>query len=145
LARIDKEVTVNSPIERVFNYVSNPHNWPEFWPSLLGVKDVQLLPNGGYSATYEHKMAGMQFTGAGECIEHVPNQWISIQTKGGIRSTITCTFRSIEARTRITLTIDYQVPVPLLGKLAEFVVLKMNEHEAELVMVNLQARFLMDH
>jgi hypothetical protein len=90
-------------------------------------------------------MAGMRFKGTGEYIEFIPNQWMVIQTKGGIQSTITCTFRSIEAKTRITLTIDYRVPVLLLGKLAEFVVLKINEHEAELVMVNLQARFLMDH
>ena len=44
----------------------------------------------------------------------------------------------------MTLTIEYKVPIPLLGKLAEFVVLKMNDQEADLVMVNPQARFLMD-
>ncbi len=64
-----------------------------------------------------------------------------IKTKGGIKSTITWTFRSIGNKTGVTLTIEYKVPIPLLGKLAEIIVVKMNEQEADLIMYNLQARF----
>jgi len=142
---LHKEIIVNSSIGRVFSYISEPSNWPEFWPGLMEIEDIQPLPNGGYKAKYEYKMAGMRFKGTGEYTEFVPNHWIVVQTKGGIQSTITCTFRSIEDNTRISLTIEYKVPVPLLGKLAEFVILKMNDQEADLVRVNLRARFLMDY
>lgn len=145
MVRIDKEIIVNSSIEKVFSYIREPTNWPEIWPSLLAIEDVQSLPNGGYSAKYEYKMVGIRFKGTGEYTEFVPNHWIVVNTKGGVQSTITCTFRSIEDKTRVTLTIEYEVPVPLLGKLAEIVILKMNDQEADLVMVNLQARFLMDY
>ena len=144
MARIDREVIINSSIERVFNYLKEPTNWPEIWPSLIGVGDLQRLPNGGYKGKAEYKMAGMRFKGSGELTEFVPNQWIVVKSKGPAQSTLTGTFRSINNKTRITLTIEYKIPIPLLGKLAEYIILKMNEHEADLVMANLQARFLVD-
>jgi len=50
VAKVEKEVTVNARIEKIFSYISEPSNLPEFWPSLMEIKDVQSLPNGGYSA-----------------------------------------------------------------------------------------------
>ena len=144
MARIDREIIVNSSLERVFRYVSDPNNWPELWPSLVSVKDVKFLPNGGFSGTYQYKMIGMRFRGTGECTDYVPNQWMVINTKGGIHGRITLTFRAIEDKTRVTITIEYTVPVPLLGRLTEYVILKMNEQEASLVLNNLQLRFMVD-
>ena len=66
MLRIDKEVTVNAPIEQIFNYISEPSNPPEFWPSLMEIKDIQSLPNGGYSARWTYKMLGMRFEGTAE-------------------------------------------------------------------------------
>jgi len=141
MAKIDKEVWVEAPIEKIFGYISDPRNLPEFWPSLMEIKDVQSLPNGGYSARWVYKMLGMRFEGTGEYTQIVPHRFFVIETKGDIRSTIAWTVRSLENKTRVTLTIDYKVPVPLLGKLAEYIALKMNEQEADLIMANLQARF----
>lgn len=143
MAKVEKEVTINAPLEKIFSYVSEPSNLPEFWPSLMEIKDVQSLPNGGYSAQWVYKMAGMRFEGTGEYTKVAPNQYFVIETKGGIGSIITWTFRSRKNRTRVTLTIEYKVPIPLLGKLAEAIIVKMNEQEGDLVMANLQARFMM--
>ncbi|MFC1940047.1 SRPBCC family protein [Chloroflexota bacterium] len=142
MARIDKEITVNASIDRVFKYISVPSKWLEFWPSLVKIEDVQSLPNGGYRAKYDYKMLGMHYRGTGEYTEFSPNQLIVVQTKGSIKSTIMITTHSTEDKTRITLMIEYGIPVTLLGKLTEFVILKMNESEADLVMRNLQIRFL---
>ena len=112
-------------------------------PSLMEVKDIQSLPNGGYSARWVYKMAGMRFKGTGEYTEIVQNQWFVVKIKGGIESTITWTFRSKEDKTRVTLTLEYKVPIPLLGKLAEAIIVKMNDQEGDLIMAHLQARFMM--
>ncbi len=143
MAKVEKEVTVNVPIEKIFRFISEPSNLPEFWPSLMEIKDVQSLPNGGYSARWVYKMAGMRFEGTGEYTQIVPNKSFVIETKGGIRSTITWTFRSRANITRVTLTIEYKIPIPLLGKLAEAIIVKMNDQEGDLMMANLQARFMM--
>ena len=39
------------PVEKIFRYLNDPSNWPEFWPSLVEVTNLQLLPNGGYSTS----------------------------------------------------------------------------------------------
>ncbi|MBN2240782.1 MAG: SRPBCC family protein [Dehalococcoidales bacterium] len=147
MIRIDKEVIIDAPIENVFNYVTEPRNLPEIWPGLIQVFNIEELPGGGYSAEYEVKVAGIRFNGKGKFTEFVPNQWIVINTRGISHSTITCTFRSIDKntdieKTRFTLTLDYEIPIPVFGHLAEYVVTRMNEHEADLVMANLQTRLM---
>jgi hypothetical protein len=42
--------------------------------------------------------------------------------------------------TRLTVEAEYRVPVPVLGRLAEALVVKMNEREGELILANLKAR-----
>jgi len=105
LARVEKEVIVNAPVEKVFSYISEP--------------------------------------GTGEYTQVIPNHWIIIETKGGVSSTITWTFRSVQDGTRVNLTVEYRVPIPLLGKLAEAIIVMMNEQEGDLMMANLRARFMM--
>lgn len=143
MAKIEKEVTVIAPIAQVCNYISEPANVPKFWPGVLEIKNVKPLPNGGYTGQWRYKMAGMTFKGSGTYTEVVPNQWLVIETRGGIKSRITWTFRSRGEITRVTLTIEYIVPIPLLGKLAEAIIARMNDQEADLVMANLRDRFMM--
>jgi len=142
MAKVDKEVWVEAPVEKTFDYISDPSNLPEFWPGLMEIKDVQSLPNGGYSARWVYRMLGIPFKGTGKYTQIVPHRFFVIKTKGGISSTIAWTVRSQKNKTRVTLTIEYKIPVPLLGKLAEAIILKMNEEEADLIMANLQARFM---
>jgi len=141
VARVEKEVTVTAPIEKVFSYISEPSNLPEFWPSLIEIKDVQSLPNGGYSGRWVYKMAGMRFEGTAEYTTIIPNQWFVIETRGGIMSTITWTLRSKDNITRVTLTIEYNIPIPLFGKLAESIIVRWNEQEGDLMMAHLQTKF----
>jgi uncharacterized protein YndB with AHSA1/START domain len=150
LEKIFKEIIVNTSLEKVFKYVENPGNWPEFWPSLVEITDVQALPDGGYHAKYEYKMAGRRFKGEGEFTDYVPNHWFVVSTKGGIHGKLTFTFRSFSEKprlyqTRVTLTIDYVIPIPLLGKIAEIIIRQMNDQEIGLALSNLQARFLLNY
>ncbi len=49
MAKLESSILISAPMEKVFEYASNPVNQPEFWPSLIEVKNVKELPNGGYS------------------------------------------------------------------------------------------------
>ena len=142
MARLNKEVVIKAPLEEIFVYISDPRNMVEIWPSLIEVTDVKQLLNGGYSFHWVYKMAGMRFEGKGECTRMVRNQFFVVENKGGIVSSIAWTVRSREHLTRVTLTIDYKVPVPLLGKLAEAMIVRMNDQEGDLMMSNLKARFM---
>lgn len=148
--RIDNEIILNSGVERVFNYIKEPSNWPEFWPSLIEISDIQALANGGYKAKYEYNMAGMRFKGKGEYTEYIPNNRIAVSTDGGITSSFTFTFRTVKEsnqikKTHLKLTVEYDIPIPLLGKLAEVIISRINEQDIGLLLSNLQVRFLVDY
>jgi ligand-binding SRPBCC domain-containing protein len=139
---IDKEISVNAPLEKIFSYVSKPSNLLQIWPSLIEIKNEQLLPNGCYDFEWVYKMTSLRLEGTGSYVGLVQNSWFTVKTKGALDSTITWTFRSKDiGQTRVTFTIDYRVPLTLLSWLARITVVKVNEQEAELIMTNLRTRF----
>ena len=138
-AIIETEILIHAPVHRIFKYLSVPHNLPRIWSSLIEIKNEKLLPNGGYSADWVYKMAGMHFAGNGEYTEVVLNQYFTIRTKGALNSSITMTFRPTDNETRVTLTIDYRIPTRLLAWLTRKIIVKINEQEADLILVNLKA------
>ena len=135
-----KSITIKSPVEKIFDYISEPTNLPEIWPSLMEIKDVQRLPDGNINNRWVYKMAGMRFEGTSEGVEHVTNKRIVSKTKGGVESTQTWMFQPEGDETKVTIEIEYTIPIPLLGKLAEAIIVKMNEHEGEVLLSNLKAR-----
>jgi uncharacterized membrane protein len=140
MAKMTKTVAIKAPVEKVFSYWQKPTNLPEIWPSIVEVKNVKPLPNGGSSFQYVYKMAGMRLEGTSEDTEYVANKRTVNKSKGGVQATQTFTYEPEAGGTKLTWEIEYTVPVPLLGKLAEAVIAKMNEREAELVLANLKAR-----
>lgn len=140
MAKVERSVEIQAPVEKVFGFAADPSHLPEFWPSMLEVKDIQSLPNGGHRFSWVYQMAGMRFDGTSEDVEYTPNQQVIEKAKGGIESTIAWTFQPEAGGTRVTFLAEYTVPVPLLGRIAEAVIVKMNEHEAETLLANLKAK-----
>ncbi len=141
MATLTKSIIINTPPERVFDYMADPKNLPEIWPSLIETRDVQHSPEGmAINWGWTYKMAGMRFEGKSEVVEQVANQLTVTKSEGGIASTITWKYLPEDGGTKVTVEAEYTVPVPLLGKLAEAFVVKQNEKEAELILENLKAR-----
>ena len=140
MTKVEKTITVNAPAEKIYNYVGNPENLTEFWPSLVEVTDVQSLPNGGNSNRWAYKMAGIRLEGTSEDTERVPNERIVSKTKGGVESTQTWVFQPEAGGTKVTFVVEYTVPIPVLGKLAEVIIVKMNDHEVGVLLANLKSR-----
>ena len=139
MAAIDKEIMIKAPLEKIFNFVIKSSNLIPLWPSLIEVENEKLLPNGGYSAKWVYKMAGMYFKGKSECTDVVPHRWFSVKIEGTVDCTMTWTFRTKDnIVTKVTITLDYQVHLPLLNRLAENIIVKTNERESELVLGNLR-------
>src|SRR5579863_3634637 len=114
MAKVEQSVVIHAPVEKIFGFAADPAHLPEFWPSMIEVKDVQPLPNGGHRFRWVYQMAGMRFEGTSEDVEYVPNQRIVQKSRGGIESTVTWTFLSETGGTRVTFLAEYSVPVPLL-------------------------------
>ena len=140
MARIVKTVTIDAPVEEVFGYVEEPANVPEYWPSVIKVRDVEQLPNGGTKYGWVYKMAGVRFEGSSEAVEYIPNQRTVTENKGGVPGTVTWTYEPENGGTKVTFEAQYTVNLPLLRGLAESFLVKVNEQEAETVLANVKAR-----
>ena len=140
MAKITRDILINAPVEKVFEYASNPLNQPEYWPSMLEVKDIEEQPGGGRNYNWVYKMAGIRLNGSTETTEFVENERIVTKSSGGVESTFTYTYKPEGEGTRLTMELEYVVPVPVIGKLAEGFILKTNEREADTVMGNLKDR-----
>jgi ribosome-associated toxin RatA of RatAB toxin-antitoxin module len=62
------------------------------------------------------------------------------RSKGSINSLWTWNFEPQNNGTKIELVIDYTIPMPVLGKIAEAIVLKQNIREADLALANIKAK-----
>ena len=141
MPKIDTTITINAPVEKVFSYLQdNPTNLLQIWPSLVAVEDVQQLPNGGTSFRWVYRMAGIRFKGTSEDIEYVANQRVVTKIKGGTEATYTWTFQPKDGGTKMTVQVDWTVPVPVLGKLAEALIVRQQEREFGLLLANLKDR-----
>ena len=139
MAKIKQSITINAPVEKVFSYVSAPLNQLEWLPSITDVRDI-VGEGVGQKCSWTYKMMGISFKGENEVLESVTNQKIVLKSTGGIDSTWNWMFKSENGKTVINLVVEYTIPVPVLGKIAEKLVLRQNEREAALAMTNIKER-----
>jgi uncharacterized protein YndB with AHSA1/START domain len=137
MPRIDKSTNINAPVEKVFAYVTDPVNLTEWMVSISDVTDV-TGSGVGQHYHWKYKMAGVPLHGESTFTEFVPNERTVTEGKGGVTSTFTWTFAPHEGGTKLNVNVDYTIPIPVLGKLAEKLVLKRNEREAGMWMENIK-------
>lgn len=139
MAKVERTIIINAPVEKVFAYIEDPMLMPEWLPGMIEAKDVT---GQGVETHFRwlYKMSGLRFEGETTVSEHIPNERIVTQSKGGIVSTWTWTFQPHDGGTEMNLVLEYTVPVPVLGKLAETLVLRQNEREADQAMANIKAK-----
>lgn len=137
MAKVARTVTIKAPVDKVFSYISNPKNEMEFIPSITDIRDVQGQKVGDkYGWTY--KMMGVSLKGDSEIIECKADELYVTRSTGGIISTWTWTFKPEGDSTVLGVTVDYNIPVPVLGKVGERMVLRQTEREADYAMENLK-------
>jgi uncharacterized membrane protein len=137
MPKIEKSITINAKVDKVFNYVTEPMNQVDWVTSLVEISDV-TGSGVGQNWRWKYKMVGVGLEGESTCIEHVPNERRVTQTKGGVTSTWIFNFEPDEGRTKLKLDLEYTIPVPVVGKLAEKLVLKRNNREADLALANIK-------
>ena len=139
MVMINKGLMIEVPPGKIFNFVIRPSNLTKLWPSLMEIKNEKLLSNGGYCADWKYKMAGIQLKGKSECVDVISDKWFSVIIVGSVDCKMTWTFRSKDGNTtKVTFTADYHISLPLMNRLAENVIVKMNERESEVVLDNLR-------
>lgn len=126
---------MRAAVDRVFDFLVDPMNLPGIWPSLAAVRNVVTTPTGS-SFDWDYKLMGMKLHGHSDPVELVRNERLVTKSATGIPNTFRWLFTTRDATTEVVLEVDYQVPV--LGRLAEGIVGKINQREAETLLANLK-------
>ena len=138
MSKVTRHTTIHAPVDEVFSYLEDKTHFPEFWPSMMEVSNIRDLPTGGKHFHWVYKMAGVRFEGDTDEIEYIPNKMLVGRNEKGIDSTVTRKLDEHEGDTELTFEAEYKVPVPLVGKLAENVLAKINDNEAVAMLANIK-------
>jgi coenzyme Q-binding protein COQ10 len=138
MAKVERSITLNAPVDKVFTYISNPANEMEWFTSISDIRDIKGQGVGQkYGFTY--KLAGLPLKGESEVLEYTLNQRYVTKSKGGMVSTWTWTFSSEDSGTRLNVVVEYTIPVPVLGKVGEKLAMGQIEREADMAAANIKA------
>ncbi len=130
-------IVIHAPTDRVFAYVDDPMNLVEWLPGMVEVADV-IGSGAGQQQTWTYKMAGLFLHGEATVVEHVPGKCAVHQTIGMIESTFAYGVEPHEEGSVLTLEVKYNVPIPVLGKLAEHIAARRNAREFGLALISVK-------
>jgi carbon monoxide dehydrogenase subunit G len=139
MASWKNSIAIHAPIDRVFTYVDDPTTLVEWLPGMIEVRNV-IGTGAGQQQEWKYKMAGLPLRGQAVVVEHVPNAYAVHQTLGMIDATFAYTVEAHEEGTLLTLEVNYNIPIPVLGKWAERIVVAQNARELELALTNVKQR-----
>lgn len=135
-SRITRRIKINAPVERVFEYVTDPANWTHYVTSLVDVRNIsnRTLKTG---TTYEwtYRMLGINLDGKGKVVEYQKDRKFSMEMEGAFPIRESFTFEGDGQETELVFEIRYDVPGKVLGVIANRLVIeKMNVKEAVAVL-----------
>src|SRR3990172_4119252 len=125
MIRVEHSITIEAPVEQVFNYAADYRTWSQWFEGVSDVKTTTAVPQGN-GARYAYKVRIMTASATVETEIHdfVRNQgWTGISTKG-IPHRTKWMFMPIGSGTRFTYVVEGHLPVPLLGALCDSLFLR---------------------
>ncbi len=135
MPRIEKTLIIEAPPEKVFARFADPMNMLEDSANFVDVTDV-TGEGVGESFKFVYKMAGIKFTQTFTYTEYVKNERLASKFEGGITGTTSWNIEPQNGGSKLTVVIDYAVPIPLVGKIAESLLAKRNEREWDAILAN---------
>jgi uncharacterized membrane protein len=136
--KVQKSVDINAPAERIYEFLGQPANLPEIWPNLISTSKITQGVGGACDFDWLFKMAGIQIHGHAKCEEGVPGKYVRYRNTG-IPGTFVFRYSALDGHgTRLQLTVDYDFPSSVLGRIAEVLAVKINERDIDSMLMNVK-------
>ncbi|MCA9565652.1 MAG: SRPBCC family protein, partial [Myxococcales bacterium] len=135
--RLEGRTEVRADIETVFGVVDDPEKSVEWLPGMLSVSDIKGEGR-GRTYNWRYKMAAFKLSGKSEITAHDPPKRVIVQSSGGADSTWTWEFEEKNGKTVVSLVVVYVVPIPLLGRIAERLLVRQNAKEMNQALENVK-------
>jgi len=141
MSRVAQSLEVNSSPDSVMDYIIDITNHPAFIGPLKSVTNIKGdVKKPGTTWDWVYSLAGVELAGKAETVRFIPGKEFVYKTTTGAKSTFT--YRADSAggkKTKLSLNVDYEVPINALGKMKASVFEKLNDAEGKRVVENLKA------
>ncbi|KPK53404.1 MAG: hypothetical protein AMJ63_06535 [Myxococcales bacterium SG8_38_1] len=133
----EDSIVIAAPVSEVFSYATDLRTMPDWIQGLVEVRDV-IGTGEGQQCEWTFKMIGVLLRGQAVVVESVENETATHQTIGMLAATWTNTFEPDEIGTKITIGVEYTLPVPVLGRLAEHLTVRRMRRDLGSSLLNLK-------
>ncbi len=141
MSKVAQSLEVNSSPDSVMDYIIDITNHPAFIGPLKSVTNIKGdVKKPGTTWDWVYSLAGVELAGKAETVRFIPGKEFVYKTTTGAKSTFT--YRADSAggkKTKLSLNVDYEVPINALGKMKASVFEKLNDAEGKRVVENLKA------
>ncbi|QDV40422.1 Polyketide cyclase / dehydrase and lipid transport [Stieleria neptunia] len=109
-------VSIDRDPETVIGFISDLRNRMKYLQSLKGASNLQGEP-GEVTKSWDWKwdLLGQEFQGSAKTVQHEPGRCYSFVTEGGIESQFTYRAEPEAAGTKLTVTVEAEIPAALAG------------------------------
>ena len=137
---LKKSVVIRAPADEVFAYASEPRTFAEWLPNFVEARDV-VGTGAGQQYGWTYKYVGLLLRGQCTVVEYVPNELAVHQSIGTISSVWTIRVEPHEVGTTLTIEVEYTIPIPVLGKVAEQFTVRRDARTLEWALTNIEEMF----
>jgi len=133
----EHSIVVRAPLKDVFAYVNAPATLPDW---MTGMIEVRNIVGAGFGLQYDwtYTMIGVRLRGQNVVVEYVPDECAAHQSIGMVNSIWKSLVEPHEDGTKLTFSVEYTIPVPVLGKLAEHLTVRRNKRDVEGYLLNIK-------
>ncbi len=131
----ENSIVIQAPVRAVFAYVNEPTTFPDWVNGMIEVRNV-IGVGEGQQYEWTFKMVGIQFRGQSVAVNYVQDECAAYQSIGMIESLWTNIVEPHDGGTKLTIKLEYSIPAPVLGKLAEQLTLRRNKRGLDASLLN---------
>jgi len=125
MTRIIKEMEINVPLDRLFNFVADYTNATKYIEHLVRFEPTTEIKRGkGARFDMIGKIFGIPFEFQLEVVDFVENRGWRLKPISGAQIEIQWLFRSTEKGTRVTYLTKYRVPFGLMGTIIDGLIVR---------------------
>lgn len=140
MAIAQHSILINAPADKIYEWVLWSPNLVEVWPNVIRSVSYERDENGMGRHEVIYMMAGFKVKTKSQDTVHITNERIVAHTVNGIKSELTYDFTEEDGGTRLSFSAEYSIPLPIIGGLAENIVLAMNANDLAVMLNNLRIK-----
>lgn len=138
--KVSMSAVINAPIERVFDFIASPHNWPRYITGLRSIGHTTgkpLVAGDLFAWTYD--IRGIEVRGTGQVTDLVANKKLGLRMHTLLPIHKTVFFEADSGKTILGVLVSYEAPGKVVSFLFGTITKMINKKESFIVLERIKA------